>query len=81
MIDPATKNPNMKAEIISWITSRNILPPPGVDRYDKLTKAELIVHSKPHFKTSEKKLEQLIERLQPDVKLFGYQLPTVNRPN
>lgn len=45
VVDPGTENPNiswLKAEIISWITSRNILPPPGVDRYDKLTKQSLL---------------------------------------
>lgn len=72
MVDPATKNPNMswrKDRIISWILTKNIPLPTDIIDFNTMTKAELIVHAKPYFGIPEKKLDQIINRVRPDVKL------------
>lgn len=72
MVDPDTKNPTMswkKDEIVSWSLRREIPLPPGVDNFMQMTKAELIVHATPYFGKPEKKLEQIVKRVRPDVEL------------
>lgn len=73
MVDPATKNPNMswkKDQIVSWIEEKRLPLPLNIANYYQMTKAELIFHATPHFKTPERKLDQMVKRLRPDVEIL-----------
>lgn len=77
MQDPVTKNPRMnwrKKEIIDWLVKRHVEPPVLEDgsqeKYESLTKTELIEMARPKFKPFKYLLERIAEESGKAIKIL-----------